>query len=203
MITKYHTDIEKRDELFKDRFEIMEYANKVVSERKEYIRGYKTAKRFPYYYSTHYKSRTGNRYTVTLTATDKKKGGSNPILSFYTTMDTEEGKYMFRYDIINNVITMFTPHFFKRYRERFLNNENLSVDRIIELFDRNNIAKAKTDEEGVWIGSDGYFMGKSVADGLDICVTYVSFRMLREDQLDRTEQGLAAIRQYKMEEIDI
>lgn len=203
MITKHHTDIEKRDELLKDRFELIIYGHAVV-KRKEYVRGYKKAKRFPYYYETHYKSKTGNRYVVTLTATDNKKGAINPIMSYFTTMDTDEGKYMFRYAVIQNVITMFTPHFLKRYRQRYLKNDNMSVDEVMRTFDRNNKVKSRPDlnTEGVWIGRDGYFIGKSV-DNLDICVTYVPFDMLRENQLDNAERGLENLKKFMRVEIDI
>ena len=70
MITKTLTDIEKKEEIFKDREELYSHILS-IRERADYIRAVKKAPRFPFNYITHFKSRRGNRYTIIVTPTDK------------------------------------------------------------------------------------------------------------------------------------
>ena len=96
MITATQTDIEKKDEIFKDKEDIRYHIDTIL-QRADYQRKVKKATKFPFNYTTHYKTKRGNRYTIILTPTDKKRGGLvNPLLSIYTKLIAGEGEYMLR-----------------------------------------------------------------------------------------------------------
>ena len=198
MITKTQTDIEKRDEMFSERLELTrQFQN--IPQRRDYIRACKKAKSFPFYYNAHYKSSNGNRYTIVVEATDRKKGSANPLMSTFTTLDTEEGKYMLRYDTVRQHVNIFTPHFFKRYRERFLKDNRASVDDVIMTFHKRNPNLPKDDKENVFIGRDGYILSKGKGEGIDICVTFVTYGMLKNGQIDLFKKGIERIDEVEKE----
>lgn len=196
MLTKYQTDEEKRNEILSERDEIIEQFRRIVL-RAEYIRACKKAKSFPFYYLAHYKSKKGNRYTIITEATDRKKGSSNPLMSVFTTMDAEEGRYMFRFDTYRNQVNIFTPHFFKRYRERFLKDDKMSTDEIMLSFNKRNPNLPKDPDKGIYVGRDGYILAKNKCEGMDVCVTFVSFDMLKGDQIERFNSGVDLIERYE------
>lgn len=196
MLTKTQTDIEKKEELFKEKEELLSQFSTIL-KRADYVRGCKKATRFPYYYTAHYKSKRGNRYTLILEATDRKKGSANPLISVYTTLETEEGKYMLRYDLIRNHVNIFTPHFFKRYRERFLKRDTDSADETIATYHRRNPNNAATNGGDVQTCNDGYILSKEVDSELSVCVTFVSFDMLRGEQALTSEKLLDIIKKHE------
>lgn len=198
MLTKTQTDIEKKEELFKDRRELLGQLSSIV-QRAEYIRGCKKAKSFPFFYTAHYKSSRGNRYSIIIEATDRKKGSLNPLFSIYTILQTEEGKYMLRYDLVKEHVNIFTPHFFKRYRERFLKREAPSTDEVIATFQKRNPNTAGGEEGKVQTCNDGYILSKEIDKELSVCVTFVSFDMLQEGQTSTAEKLLEVISKHEKE----
>lgn len=198
MLTKTQTDIEKKEELFKDREELQRQLSS-IAQRADYIRACKKAKRFPFDFVAHYKSTRGNRYTITLTATDKRRGSINPLISIYTILETEEGKYMLRYDIVRNHVNIFTPHFFKRYRERLLKRDTASADETIATFARNNPNTATLRGGEVQTCTEGYILAKDIDRESSVCVTFISFDMLREEQAETSEGLLEIIKKHEEE----
>lgn len=196
MLTKTQTDIEKKEELFKDGGELLNYLPTLVN-RADYVRTCKKATRFPFDFEAHYKSKRGNRYKIVLTATDKRKGSTNPLVSVYTTLETEEGRYMLRHDVIKHHVNIFTPHFFKRYRERFLKRDTASAEETITTFARRNPNIAANKEEGVQTCNDGFILSKGIDSELSISVTFLSFDMLREEQTETSESLLEVIRKHE------
>jgi len=196
MLTKTQTDIEKRDELYKDKDELLKQSLS-IPQRADYIRACKKAKRFPFDYMAHYKSKRGNRYTIIVTPTDRKKGSSNPLFSYHTTLETKEGRYMLRYDLVTNNVNIFTPHFFKRYRERLLKSSTASAEDIITTFARRNPNTAQTINGDIKACNEGYIFAKPIGEGISVCVTFLSFDMLREDQMETSERLLEVINQHE------
>ena len=186
MITTTQTDIEKRDEIFKDKEDI-QYHITTILQRADYQRKVKKATKFPFNYITHYKTKRGNRYIIILTPTDKKRGGlSNPLLSIYTKLTAYEGEYMLRYDTLFEHVMIYTPHFFSRYRTRFLKDEKISAQEVIDLFAQRNFNVSWSKQEcGERVGAckDGYIFIRTKDKGISVAVTFVSFDMLREEQL--------------------
>ena len=205
MITDNFTDIELRDELFKHKRDIISQLSKVVL-RPDYIRTVKKAAKFPFNYLSPYKSSRGNRYIIMLTPTDRKRGASNPLTIVYTKLQKKEGIYAIRYDIVNNHITIFSPHFFSRYRTRFLKNEDYKTDILIDKYMQRNANLSVTKDSGlpneVMVGAceDGLVFVKRITDGVSIALTFVSKDLLKDGQIPQNEQLLKIITEH-LEEI--
>lgn len=202
MITKSLTDLEKKKEIFKDSYEINGQLTKIL-QRPDYIRAVKKASKFPFNYISHFKTSRGNRYTIILTPTNKKREGlTNPLTSIYTKLSTEEGTYMLRYDTIMYSVTIYTPHFFSRYRSRFLKEGDLSTEEVIDTFAKRNfnIVNSRGDgEEYIGACTDGYIYLKVKDEGVNIAVTFVSFDMLRDKQKEKIDILLDFIKRIEEE----
>ncbi|RYE59314.1 MAG: hypothetical protein EOP48_01275 [Sphingobacteriales bacterium] len=75
-----------------------------------------------------------------------------PEFSVYVIYNTSKGKYLASLIFQHDIITIYAPHFFRRYRERILKDNLISNDEII----RNYIKKDR--------GFTGGFVTKQVED---------------------------------------
>lgn len=199
MVLNTFSDIEARQELQKDKGELKRFFPS-ITERADYKRRVKKATRFPFNYIATFKSSRGNRYRVILTPTDKKRGATNPLLSVFTALDTKEGTYILRYDMITENVTIFTPHFFKRYRERFLKDEALSSEEVREKFLLRNFnitVNSKTEKESVGTCLDGYIFIRNKDRNTSVCVTYVSPDLLTDEQQGNRAALLQSIKEHE------
>lgn len=199
MLTTIGTDIEKRIEIQKDKNEIISFMESVVN-RPDYIRRAKKSIRFPYNYEASFKSKRGNRYNCIFTITDKKKSIRNPLFSVSTSLDTDEGTYVLRYDIVIGSVAIITPHFFKRYRERFLKDDIISPEEVRNKFLKRNFnVSIQNKEVGDAVASckDGYIYARLKDDKTIIYVTFVSFEMLSNEQLKVQSDLLEVIREHE------
>lgn len=184
MVLDTATDIEKRQDIQKDRRDLIDFFETIL-QRADYRRKVKKATHFPFVYIATFKSRRGNRYKVIVTPTDKKSGLTNPILSVYTSLDTKEGTYILRYDWVLDHVSIFTPHFFRRYRERFLKDEALSSEEVRDKFLlRNQNLSSGNGKVAEDIGTcrDGYIYIRRKDINTNVCVTFVSPEMLTDEQ---------------------
>lgn len=184
MVLDTATDIEKRQDIQKDRRDLIDFFETIL-QRADYRRRVKKATHFPFVYIATFKSRRGNRYKVIVTPTDKKSGLTNPILSVYTSLDTKEGTYILRYDWVLDHVSIFTPHFFRRYRERFLKDEALSSEEVRDKFLlRNQNLSSGNGKVAEDIGTcrDGYIYIRRKDINTNVCVTFVSPEMLTDEQ---------------------
>lgn len=199
MVIGTFSDIEARQELQKDKWELIRFPRS-VTERADYIRRVKKATRFPFNYIATFKSSRGNRYKVILTPTDKKKGAANPLLSVFTSLDKKEGTYILRYDMVTEHVSIFTPHFFKRYRERFLKDEALSSEEVRDKFLLRNFnitVKDKMADETVGTCLDGYIFIRNKDRNTSVNVTFYSPDMLTEEQRNNRADLLQAIKKHE------
>lgn len=184
MVLDTATDIEKRQDIQKDRRDLIDFFETIL-QRADYRRKVKKATHFPFVYIATFKSRRGNRYKIIVTPTDKKSGLTNPILSVYTSLDTKEGTYILRYDWVLDHVSIFTPHFFRRYRERFLKDEALSSEEVRDKFLlRNQNLSSGNGKVAEDIGTcrDGYIYIRRKDINTNVCVTFVSPEMLTDEQ---------------------
>ena len=198
MLTTIGTDIEKRLEIQKDKSEIISFMVSVVN-RPDYKKKKKKSIRFPYNYEASFKSKRGNRYNCIFTITDKKSI-INPLISVSTTLDTDKGTYVLRYDVVIGSVAIFTPHFFKRYRERFLKDDIISPEEVRKKYlKRNPIVTITNKEVGDAVASckDGYIYARLKDDRTIIYVTFVSLDMLSDEQLKTHSGLLEKIRKYE------
>lgn len=61
----------------------------------------------------------------------KRSDWRKPILSIYGIYNRQDGKYAFSPTIDKNILSIYPPHFFSRYRERIVKDDTLSNDQII------------------------------------------------------------------------
>lgn len=61
----------------------------------------------------------------------KRSDWRKPILSIYGIYNRQDGKYAFSPTIDKNILSIYPPHFFSRYRERIVKDDALSNDQII------------------------------------------------------------------------
>lgn len=77
---------------------------------------------------------------------------NKPEFSVYVIYNTAKGKYLASLIIQHDIITIYAPHFFRRFRERILKDNSITNDEII----RNYIKKDR--------GFTGGFLTKQVED---------------------------------------
>ena len=199
MVIDTATDIEKRLDIQKDRQNLIDFFPSIL-QRADYRRRVKKATHFPFAYIATFKSSRGNKYKVIVTPTDKKSGLTNPILSVYTTLDTKEGTYILRYDWVRDNVSIFTPHFFKRYRERFLKDETLSPENVRDKFllRNQNLSSSNLDtKEDIGTCRDGYVYIRRKDKHTNICVTFVSPDLLKEEQQRERVTLLEVIKKHE------
>lgn len=92
-----------------------------------------------------------NLFVITFSAPSRRYE-NKPEYSAYVVYNTAKGKYLASLIIQQDIITIYSPHFFRRYRERILKDDLISNDEII----RNYIKKDR--------GFTGGFVTKQVED---------------------------------------
>lgn len=100
-------------------------------------------------------------------------------------------------------ITIYSSHFFSRYRSRFLKNKDLSTMDVILHFFRNNPNSfgEVTDDDGkmVLTCNDGVMFCKIGNNGkVIVCKTFVSFDMLYDTQSRYKGEFKELLKEYEM-----
>ena len=85
---------------------------------------------YPFIRSYELVTKKNNLLFVEFTAR-KRSDWRKPILSIYGIYNRQDGKYAFSPTIDKNILSIYPPHFFSRYRERIVNDDTLSNDQII------------------------------------------------------------------------
>jgi hypothetical protein len=62
----------------------------------------------------------------------KRSDWWKPILCIYGIYNRQDGKYAFSPTIDKNILSIYPPHFFSRYRERIVKDDTMSNDQIIK-----------------------------------------------------------------------
>lgn len=127
---------------------------------------------------------------------DYKKGG----LSFSLFGDFYYRNGLFSVFAVNNLSDwlLFSPHFFERYRERYLKSERDTASETMERFFRiNDISKVEETEKGIFATTiEGVSLGEKTGS-LKFFKTFISSDLLKGEQIYARESGLSDIaRQY-------
>lgn len=184
--------------------EILKEMLKDLREVKEHFgKHYKTcfkhqvlqAAKFPFIPSPlHFTSSRRNKYLIYIEA---RKRGDWQTDRFHYICYAGNKAYMFNKR--DNVFTVFIPHFFSRYRERYIKNDRITTKQVIERFFKHNLSltcRVKehnnsfmgTCEEGIVFGD--------YENGIAIIKTFISREMQFEKQknlcnsIDRFRQDL-------------
>lgn len=168
---------------------------------KEFRRMVLKASNFPFTKTREYTTPIKkNLFIITFSA--PSRGYENkPEFSAYVIYNTAKGKYLASLIFQHDIITIYAPHFFKRYRERILKDNSISNDEIIRDYikkDRGFTAGFITKEAEACFKSfeeqhqdeavnfaaatlDGYCFG--FKEGNNIMVkTIISSEMVKDDQ---------------------
>jgi len=189
-------DIHK--EVFED---IKNLRSKLDVYRKDFKKTVLNGSRYPLTMS--YDSTTRekkNLFIVAFTAI-KRSDWKKPILSIYGIYSRQEGKYAVALTVDMNIISIYSPHFFKRYRERIVKDESISNENIIRQYFKNDWgfmgAVVNEDFESIYhcfendnkndkvsfvaATSQGYCFGEKQGN-VNIIKTIISEDMLFENQ---------------------
>lgn len=141
-----------------------------------------------------------NLFIATFTAM-KRSQRQSPILGIYGIYVRPEGRYAASLTVDQNMVSIYPPHFFKRYRERVIKDESISSNDIIRRYFENDWgfigAIVNEDFESVYhsfedndkddkvsfvaASSEGYCFGERQGN-INIVKTIISEDMLFESQ---------------------
>lgn len=126
-------------EIYKEVFEdIKSLQSKIDECHKNFKKVVLRSHRYPLTKSYDCKTRKKkNLFIVDLTAT-KRSSWKKPIMSIYGIYSRSEGIYAAAPTVDKNLLTIYPPHFFKRYRERFIKDESISNKDIIRHYFKND-----------------------------------------------------------------
>ena len=136
MIVPLMTEKEIESEILK---EVQELDNTRDRFSKNFRRLVLKSSKFPVTKLYACKTKKKNLFKLVYTVT-KRSQHDSPNLGIFCIYERKEGKYMVAYSCLDKKITIFSPHFFLRYRERILKNESLPMLDVIDTYIRNNKA---------------------------------------------------------------
>ncbi len=135
MIVPSMTVQEIHKEVFED---IKNLRSKLDLYRKDFKKTVLKGSRYPLMRSYDCKtSEKNNLFIVDFTAL-KRSNWKKPILSIYGIYSRPEGKYAVALTLDMNIISIYPPHFFKRYRDRIVKDESISNEDIIRQYFKND-----------------------------------------------------------------
>ena len=121
---------EIHEEVFSD---LRDLSTKVDACKKDFERFVLKSNRYPVVKSYRCQTKRKNIIVITFTAR-KRSERRKPILGFYGIYSRPEGRYAIALTIESNIITIYPPHFFKRYRERIIKDDLISNEEIIDTY---------------------------------------------------------------------
>lgn len=130
-----------------------DYSNVVTKKDlfyKEFRRMVLKASNFPFTKTREYTTPIKKNLFIITFSAPSRGYEKKPEYSAYVVYNTAEGKYLASLIIQQDIVTIYAPHFFRRYRERILKNDSITNDEII----RNYIKKDR--------GFTGVFVTKQV-----------------------------------------
>ena len=186
-------------EIYKELFEdVKNIEQKLEYCRKKFRRDVLHTSKYPI--SKCYKCETPkkkNLFVVIFTAI-KRSDNNNPIIGIHAIYSRPEGKYAATLNRDENLMSIYPPHFFDRYKERIFNNDSMLAEDIIEHYFRNNwgflaiipnndiasVYRCFENDEGVDIMAttdEGFCFGERQGN-ITIVKTIISDDMLFENQ---------------------
>lgn len=104
--------------------------------KKKFRRGCLQSNKYPYTKIFRNVTRQNNEFWLILRAL-KRGMHSNPLTTIVTTYRKKEGLYMILFSVDSenrNAMTVYSPHFFERYKERVLKNEQIGIKELMIRF---------------------------------------------------------------------
>lgn len=130
-------------ELFTD---VQTLHNRDQHYRKEFAKMALKASRYPISKSYEARTKRNNLFVLTYSAM-KRSHWKKPFVKIYGIYDRPEGSYaaVLSFDI--NLVSIYPPHFFKRYRERIVKDHSISNKDIIRRYFNNDWGMVEVYED--------------------------------------------------------
>ncbi len=135
MIVPSMTAQEIHKEVMED---IKTLGNKVDRCRDDFRKTVLRSSRYPVSKSYDCKTQEKKNLFIVELIAPKRSFYDKPILSIHGIYSRPEGKYAVAPSIDKNLISIYPPHFFKRYRERIVKDTSLSNEEIIRRYFKND-----------------------------------------------------------------
>ena len=163
-------------------------------------------------------TKSKNKYVFLFYTHGRKQYKKEGVLrSFRLEYLRRDGIHVAKINIFNqNEVTFYTPHFFDRYRERFLEPQfeidDWTKEDVIDDYFMNNVAEVATNQNnpkysgGIFVSTDnGVILGSNLGEDLWEYRTFISFDMLKGQQinLSNEEEELAELIRMMPKNIDI
>lgn len=162
--------------------------DKVEIECRKIRRTIVKSKKFPIQFEpVEYISPRQNKYLIFLEASSKKNAES-PLMTVVALYNRHDGLYAGAISKLYGSIkvSIYTPHFFQRYKERIL-CENVTTRAAMKLFFRNNnniVGDISENNDFRASCKEGFVFGETISYTIDIFKTIISNNMLKGSQVD-------------------
>lgn len=202
MILENMNDKEICDAFHNDRLQIENRLDKL--DWKKYERYLKKNKsKGPIFFEpVRFKSKNSNDYIIIPFSPGwKDSKRENVAIIHYMYYRRAEGFYAVSHTLrFYYRYTIYPPHFFQRYQERFLHQPELSQQKTIEMFFKRTLGTAnadKLDDNKYQLScTDGVILGIEDMPGILVAKTFVSVDMLKGKQIDRNKNRNAILRDF-------
>jgi len=160
---------------------------RVTKNLNKYRREIIKSSRFPIYFKPiDHVTPSKNNFILFIEA-QSKKDAQNPVITFVGYYLKPEGIYAAMvYPVLDGrkKIAIYPPHFFERYKERFLHEDLGTLDTIKLYFKSNPSNILELSDENLFRGkcAHGFVFGEKLNDSVEIIKTFISSEMLKGDQ---------------------
>ena len=184
MIVTSMTDEELLIEVSKDYGSCL---SRVQKDYNFYRRTIVKSSKFPIYFKPiEYTSSRKNKFLLFIEA-KSKKDSTNFLMTFVTYYLKPEGIYaimIYPKSNYSKTIVIYPPHFFERYKERYLGRDIDTLDSIKEFFRYNSSNIIQFTEGNYYRGSctHGFVFGEKLNENINILKTFITENMLKGDQ---------------------
>ena len=184
MITDKMSDMEIFKEVWSERGAVHGYMERLIPK---YRRPIIKSSKFPMYFTPiEFVSRKNNRYLIFFEARNKKDWERGILYTIICLYEKQGGTNVMMFSTVSKGIHIYSPHFFSRYRSRFLKDDSISPLDVIKRFFKINptatISVVEDSDEFYGTCNEGAAFGKITADNVIVLKTFVSFEMLHDSQ---------------------
>lgn len=176
--------------------------SRIDRDFKHYRRAIIKSTKFPMYFKPiDYTTPSRNKFVILVEA-ESKKNANDLLITLIGYYLRPEGIYAAMIVPSKNgdkKICIYPPHFFERYKERYLQNDLSALEVIKQYFKINSAITFEVREEAGFRGvcRDGYILGKILSHNILIVKTFVTIKMLKGEQVALRENYAAFLNNHK------
>lgn len=162
-------------------------ANRIEKGLNVYRRAIIKSSKFPIYFKPiEYTSPRNNKFLLFIEG-KSKKDATTPFVTFVVYYFKPEGIYaimVFPSRFNSKKIVIYPPHFFDRYKERYLEKDIATLDAMKEYFKFNSANILQFSEGKYYRGScnHGFVFGEKLSENINIIKAFITKEMLKGDQ---------------------